>query len=191
MRPGRSHWRCAMSTHALHGGSVALPRPELHVAGLTAVAGLIILGLGALAGGLALVTAPDGSNMGFDVGLLAGSPFDDYLIPGLILGGLFGVGSLARGGDGPATLASGAVSRVVDRLRADGLDRGRAGDHQGVQLSPPGDVPPRAPDRGRLGALGLADLPRLARITLTVCRCVPRASGQDLPSVVSCGFSNS
>jgi hypothetical protein len=32
--------------------------------------------------------------MGFDVALLAGSPFGDYLVPGLILGGLFGVGSL-------------------------------------------------------------------------------------------------
>ena len=32
--------------------------------------------------------------MKFDVALLAGSPFADYLIPGLILGGLFGVGSL-------------------------------------------------------------------------------------------------
>ena len=83
-----------MSTHALHGGTDALPRPELHLAGLTAVAGLIILGLGALAGGIALVSAPDGSNMQFDVGLLAGSPFSDYLIPGLILGGLFGIGSL-------------------------------------------------------------------------------------------------
>jgi hypothetical protein len=83
-----------MSTHALHGGTVTLPRPELHLAGLTAVVGLIILGLGALAGGLALVTAPDGSNMRFDVGLLTRSPFADYLIPGFILGGLFGVGSL-------------------------------------------------------------------------------------------------
>ena len=33
--------------------------------------------------------------MHFEVALLAGSPFADYLIPGLILGGLFGLGSLA------------------------------------------------------------------------------------------------
>ena len=32
--------------------------------------------------------------MGFERELLAGSPFPDYLVPGLILGGLFGVGSL-------------------------------------------------------------------------------------------------
>ena len=31
--------------------------------------------------------------MQFDVALLAGSPFSDYFVPGLILGGLFGVGS--------------------------------------------------------------------------------------------------
>jgi len=32
--------------------------------------------------------------MGFEVSQLSGSPFSDYLVPGLILGGLFGVGSL-------------------------------------------------------------------------------------------------
>lgn len=54
----------------------------------------MLLGIGALAGGLALVTRPDGSVMQFDTALLAGSPFSDYLIPGLVLGGLFGIGSL-------------------------------------------------------------------------------------------------
>lgn len=58
-----------------------------------AIAGLVLLGVGALAGGIALVTAPDGSNMGFTLDLLVGSPFPDYLVPGLVLGGLFGVGS--------------------------------------------------------------------------------------------------
>jgi hypothetical protein len=33
--------------------------------------------------------------MGFSTSLLAGSPFTDYLLPGIILGGLFGIGSLA------------------------------------------------------------------------------------------------
>jgi energy-converting hydrogenase Eha subunit B len=54
-----------------------------------------MLGIGALAGGIALIVAPDGSVMHFDTGLLEGSPFTDFFIPGLILGGLFGVGSLA------------------------------------------------------------------------------------------------
>ena len=73
----------------------AIPRPELRLAGKVAVAFLVLLGIGALAGGIALVAKPDGSVMHFDVALLAGSPFTDYLFPGLILGGLFGVGSLA------------------------------------------------------------------------------------------------
>jgi hypothetical protein len=71
-----------------------IPRPELHAAGKTAIAFLALLGLGALAGGLALVSRPDGSVMQFDVALLAGSPFADFLVPGLVLGGLFGIGSL-------------------------------------------------------------------------------------------------
>ena len=73
--------------------AAGVPSPELHAAGKTVVAFLILLGVGALAGGIALVTKPDGSVMQFDVAILAGSPFADYLIPGLILGGLFGIGS--------------------------------------------------------------------------------------------------
>jgi hypothetical protein len=75
--------------------SIDIPRPRLGLAGVVAIVALILLGLGALAGGIALVSAPDGSAMGFDVSLLSGSPFPDYLVPGLILGGLFGVGSFA------------------------------------------------------------------------------------------------
>lgn len=75
-----------------HGG--AIPRPELDRAGKTTIAFLVVLGLGGLAGGIALMSRPDGSVMHFDVALLAGSPFSDYFLPGLILGGLFGVGSL-------------------------------------------------------------------------------------------------
>ncbi len=37
---------------------------------------------------------PDGSVMQFDVSVLAGSPFPDFLIPGFILFLLFGVGSV-------------------------------------------------------------------------------------------------
>jgi hypothetical protein len=74
----------------------------MHAAGWISVAFLFLLGLGAIAGGIALVMKPDGSVMGFDVALLAGSPFPDYLVPGLILGGLFGVGSLLVAGIGLA-----------------------------------------------------------------------------------------
>lgn len=73
--------------------TTGIPRPELHAAGRTAIAFLVLLGIGALAGGLALVSRPDGSVMQFNVALLAGSPFADFLVPGLVLGGLFGVGS--------------------------------------------------------------------------------------------------
>jgi hypothetical protein len=83
-----------MATHSLATRSVsAVPRPELHTAGKACFAFLMLLGLGALAGGIALVAKPDGSVMHFETGLLAGSPFTDFLVPGLILGGLFGIGS--------------------------------------------------------------------------------------------------
>ena len=75
--------------------SATVPRPELRAAGIVAILGLVVLGLGAVAGGAALVASPDGSGMGFSTSILAGSPFPDFLVPGLILGGLFGVGSLA------------------------------------------------------------------------------------------------
>jgi hypothetical protein len=74
---------------------VDIPHPELHRIGKACVAFLVLLGLGALAGSVALVAKPDGSVMHLDVELLAGSPFSDYVVPGLILGGLFGIGSLA------------------------------------------------------------------------------------------------
>ena len=90
-----------MTAHALPGGrATQIPRPEMRPAGWVSVVCLGLLGLGALAGGIALVVRPDGSVMGFDVAILAGSPFPDFLVPGLILGGLFGIGSLAVAGIG-------------------------------------------------------------------------------------------
>ena len=80
----------------------AVPRPELHLAGKVCIAFLVLLGLGALAGGVALVAKPDGSVMHFDPALLAGSPFADFMIPGLILGLVFGVGSFVVAGMGLA-----------------------------------------------------------------------------------------
>jgi hypothetical protein len=80
----------------------AIPRPELHAAGKVCIAFLVVLGLGAIAGGIALLAQPDGSVMHFDVALLAGTPFTDYTVPGLILGGLFGIGSFIVAGLGLA-----------------------------------------------------------------------------------------
>jgi hypothetical protein len=69
-------------------------RPAIGTAGRIAIAALVFLGIGALAGGIALVARPDGSVMHMDAAILGGSPFADFLVPGLILGGLLGVGSL-------------------------------------------------------------------------------------------------
>jgi hypothetical protein len=46
---------------------------------------LVVQGLGGLAGGLSLAIAPDGSIMKMSTSLLDGSPFRDFLVPGLIL----------------------------------------------------------------------------------------------------------
>ncbi len=94
-----------MATHPLtHPTHQAIPKSELHLAGRICVSALVLLGLGAIAGGYALVARPDGSVMQFDVGLLAGTPFADFLIPGLILGGLFGFGSFIVAGMGLARM---------------------------------------------------------------------------------------
>ncbi len=76
-------------------GPSTIPAPTMGRAGRTAVGLLIWLGLGALAGGVALVAKPDGSVMHMPLSWLAGSPFSDFFVPGLILGGLFGLGSFA------------------------------------------------------------------------------------------------
>jgi hypothetical protein len=85
-----------------HPASAAIPRPELHLAGRLCVAFLLILALGAIGGAAFLVGDPDGSSMQWTVAMLAGSPFSDFLVPGLILGGLFGVGSILVAGLGLA-----------------------------------------------------------------------------------------
>lgn len=54
----------------------------------------LLTALGALAGGLAMVMAPDGRLLGWTVAMLEGSPFPDYLGPGLILLVVIGVGHL-------------------------------------------------------------------------------------------------
>lgn len=54
----------------------------------------VFIGLGGVSGGFGLVTEPSGANLGFHVDLLSKSPFSDYLIPGLILLIIIGLGSL-------------------------------------------------------------------------------------------------
>lgn len=56
---------------------------------------LLFQGLGAIGGGLALIDDPSGGNLEMSVNMLAGSPFPDFLIPGLVLLVVLGVLPLA------------------------------------------------------------------------------------------------
>ncbi|MFI5258965.1 MAG: hypothetical protein ACHQ01_05065 [Candidatus Limnocylindrales bacterium] len=84
-----------MTSNVAAPAAVSILRPTMNRSGRTAVGLLVVLGLMALAGGVALVSAPDGSVMQLPLTLLDGSPFSDFLVPGLILGGIFGLGSFA------------------------------------------------------------------------------------------------
>ena len=53
------------------------------------------IGLGAVGGGLGLVLEPSGANLGMTVEMLSHSPFSDYLIPGLVLLIVNGLGNIA------------------------------------------------------------------------------------------------
>jgi hypothetical protein len=52
----------------------------------------ILLGVGAIAGGLALMAGRHGEIIPLPLSLLAGSPFPDYLVPGAILFTILGLG---------------------------------------------------------------------------------------------------
>jgi hypothetical protein len=56
---------------------------------------LAFLGISAAFGGIVLVANPSGGLIGMPISLLRFSPFEDFLIPGLILGIVFGIGSFA------------------------------------------------------------------------------------------------
>jgi hypothetical protein len=56
---------------------------------------LAFLGVSAVFGGLVLVLDPTGGLIHMPLALLEFSPFRDFLIPGLILGIVFGIGSFA------------------------------------------------------------------------------------------------
>jgi hypothetical protein len=56
----------------------------------------ILVGLGGLAGGLAAVSNP-AAPMGMSTEALRNGPFTDFLIPGLFLMGIIGLGNLAGG----------------------------------------------------------------------------------------------
>ncbi len=54
----------------------------------------VFIGLGAVGGGIMLISDPSGGGIGIPVELLEGSPFSDYLIPGLVLLTVNGLGSI-------------------------------------------------------------------------------------------------
>lgn len=54
----------------------------------------IFIGMGAVSGGLPMVMNSTGSAQGLSLEILAGTPFDSYLIPGIILITVNGIGSL-------------------------------------------------------------------------------------------------
>lgn len=54
-------------------------------------------GVAAVIGGVLLAAAPDGWLLSADVAAWEGSPFDDWRLPGLLLGGLVGGGFLVAG----------------------------------------------------------------------------------------------
>lgn len=56
---------------------------------------LLFVGVGAAAAGFLLVQKPDGSGLGMPLSMLKNSPFPDFLIPGLVLLIINGIGNLA------------------------------------------------------------------------------------------------
>jgi len=54
----------------------------------------VFIGIGAVGGGVGLVLEPSGENLGIPIELLHNSPFSDYLVPGIILLAINGLGSL-------------------------------------------------------------------------------------------------
>ena len=57
----------------------------------------LFVGVGGVAGGLALVTDPRGTNLGFSLEVLEATPFRDYLIPGIVLLAVNGIGQVGGG----------------------------------------------------------------------------------------------
>jgi hypothetical protein len=57
----------------------------------------IFIGIGGVAGGVGLISAPSGANLGMSPEALRESPFSDFLIPGIFLLAVNGLGSLIGG----------------------------------------------------------------------------------------------
>ena len=57
----------------------------------------LVTGAAGLTGGVLLAAAPDGSLLRADPAVLAGAPFSDWRVPGVLLAGLVGGGFLLAG----------------------------------------------------------------------------------------------
>jgi hypothetical protein len=55
----------------------------------------VFISLGAIPAGVSMILDPTGAGVGMSLEWLAGSPFPNFLIPGLVLTGVNGLGSLA------------------------------------------------------------------------------------------------
>jgi hypothetical protein len=69
-------------------------RPPLSRLAKASIVLEVLLGIGALGGGLVLIVAPRGEIMPLPLSALAGSPFETYLGPGLVLFTVLGIGPL-------------------------------------------------------------------------------------------------
>ena len=57
----------------------------------------IFIGIGAVPSGITMITDPRGSGLGMPIEILINSPFSDFLIPGIFLLAINGIGSLLGG----------------------------------------------------------------------------------------------
>jgi hypothetical protein len=73
--------------------AASTPR-RLPILGRLAMVLEIFLGIGALFGGIQFILAPDGHLLGVPLGMLAGTPFHNFLVPGLLLFTFVGLGPL-------------------------------------------------------------------------------------------------
>lgn len=91
----RTAGRPSITRHDPHAAPAAPAPPQRRPWSLWGLSvSLAVLATGAVYGGAGLIAAPDGHLIGFPPGALDGSPFTDYLIPGVLLLGVFGVGPL-------------------------------------------------------------------------------------------------
>ena len=57
----------------------------------------IFIGIGAVPAGIAMIVDPSGNKLGMSLEMLTNSPFSDFLIPGIFLLVVNGIGSLFGG----------------------------------------------------------------------------------------------